>query len=139
MAGQHTVSTALLLPHDAIQRAPTRRQQRRMTWIDASSPPKSWGAGLQGTGAVRLPVSGSGKPLYLEALCPMELPELFRQEPAHHLRPHNELPQPMAYRKEPFSLVRRHPLAGRMFVTESYRRKVLAMSMAPSCGAPGHL
>ena len=50
----------------------------------------------------------------------MELPELFRQEPTHHLRPHNELPQPMAYREEPFRLLRRHPLACRVFLTESY-------------------
>jgi len=51
---------------------------------------------------------------------PMELPELFRQEPTHHLRPHDELPQPMAYREERCSLLRCHPLACRVFLTESY-------------------
>src|SRR5262249_23058373 len=60
------------------------------------------------------------KPLYLEAVCPMELSELFRQKPTHYLRPHDELPQPMAYREEPFSLLRRHPLACRVFMTELY-------------------
>jgi hypothetical protein len=50
----------------------------------------------------------------------MELPERFRQEPTHHLRPPDELPQPMADREEPFCPVRRHPLAGSVFWTESY-------------------
>jgi len=58
--------------------------------------------------------------LYLEAVRPMELAEFFRQEPTHHLRPHNEFSQPMAYREEPFRLVRRHPLACCVFLTESY-------------------
>jgi hypothetical protein len=49
--------------------------------------------------------------LDLEAVRPMELAELFRQEPTHHLRPHNEFSQPMAYGEEPFRLLRRHPLA----------------------------
>ena len=60
---------------------------------------------------VELPISGHKKLLYLAAVGPMELPELFRQEPAHDLRSHDELPQPMASREEPFSLLRRHPLA----------------------------
>ena len=30
----------------------------------------------------------------------MELSEFFRQEPTHHLCPHDKLPQPMAYREE---------------------------------------
>ena len=50
----------------------------------------------------------------------MELPELFRQKPTHHLRPLDELPQPMAYREESRSLLRRHPLACRVFLTQSY-------------------
>jgi hypothetical protein len=50
----------------------------------------------------------------------MELPDLFRQEPTHYLRPHDELPQPMAYREKPFCLLRRHPLVCRVFMTELY-------------------
>ena len=50
----------------------------------------------------------------------MELPELFRQEPTHNIRPLDELPQPMAYREESRSLLRRHPLACRVFLTQSY-------------------
>jgi hypothetical protein len=69
---------------------------------------------------VGLPISGHKKPLDLEVVCPMELPERFRQEPTHHLRPPDELPQPMADREESCRLVRRHPLAGRVFWAESY-------------------
>ena len=50
----------------------------------------------------------------------MELPERVRQEPPYHLRPPDKLPQPMAGREEPGRLVRRHPLAGRVFWTEAY-------------------
>ena len=68
---------------------------------------------------VGLPVSDDKTLLYLEAVCPMELPERFRQEPTHHLRPPDELPQPMADREEPCRLVCRHPLAGSVFWTEA--------------------
>src|SRR5882672_2158868 len=110
----------------AIKTAHVARDARRSACIPAE---KNWKNPLLGKGcllttgdliSVGLPVSGHRTPLYLEAVRPIERPELFRQELTHHLRPHNECPQPMAYREEPFRLLRRHPLAGRVFLTESY-------------------
>src|SRR5438132_9447119 len=69
---------------------------------------------------VRVVCSYVKQPLYLEAVCPMELPERFRQESTYRLRPPDELPQPMADWEEPFRLVRCHPLAGSVFWAESY-------------------
>ena len=64
---------------------------------------------------------GDKQPLYLEAVGPMEPPQPSsgRSPRIISARPMNS-PQPMADREEPCRLVRRHPLAGRVFWTESY-------------------